>query len=417
MISFLLVPITLGYLDSFEYGVWLTLNSVLSWIYLFDVGLGNGLKNKLTEAIAYKDFQTAKKYIASSFLIMLLIGAIFYGLFTICQIFLDWHEILNVPADKIPKLKSIVTVVFAFIIGNFIFRTIGIIYVSKQYPAANDLIGFVGSLISLLIVFILSKTTMSSLKWVAYTFSGIPLAVYILALPFTFKLYPELKPRLVDFMIRETAYWRPLVSLGLKFFILQISYIITYMSSNILISHLYGPQEVTPYNIASKLFSIPIIGFTIVLTPFWSAITDALTRLETDWIKQIVKKLLYFLILITLATIILIAISPVIYKIWIGNEICIPASLSILFGIYSIVYNLTNLFNYISNGYGKLKLQVIFSCIQSLVFIPLAYFLGTNIGINGVIIALIIVVALNLFWGPIQTFKLVNKKASGIWNS
>lgn len=53
--SLLIVPMTLSYLNSYEYGVWLTLSSILSWIYILDIGLGNGLRNKLTEALAIKN--------------------------------------------------------------------------------------------------------------------------------------------------------------------------------------------------------------------------------------------------------------------------------------------------------------------------------------------------------------------------
>ena len=46
MVHLLLVPLTLGYLNAYEYGIWLTLNSILAWINSFDIGLGNGLRNK-----------------------------------------------------------------------------------------------------------------------------------------------------------------------------------------------------------------------------------------------------------------------------------------------------------------------------------------------------------------------------------
>ena len=50
LISLIIVPLTLTYLSSYEYGVWLTISSVLSWLDFFDVGLGNGLRNKLSES-------------------------------------------------------------------------------------------------------------------------------------------------------------------------------------------------------------------------------------------------------------------------------------------------------------------------------------------------------------------------------
>ena len=44
IVYLLFVPVTLGYLKSYEYGVWLTMNSILLWIDSFDIGLGNGMR-------------------------------------------------------------------------------------------------------------------------------------------------------------------------------------------------------------------------------------------------------------------------------------------------------------------------------------------------------------------------------------
>ena len=50
--SLLAVTITLNYLNSELYGVWLTITSILYWFSFFDIGLGNGMRNYLTEAVS-----------------------------------------------------------------------------------------------------------------------------------------------------------------------------------------------------------------------------------------------------------------------------------------------------------------------------------------------------------------------------
>ena len=52
-----IVPVTLNYLGKTEYGIWLTLASILSWLINLDFGLGNGLRNKLAEALALNDIK------------------------------------------------------------------------------------------------------------------------------------------------------------------------------------------------------------------------------------------------------------------------------------------------------------------------------------------------------------------------
>ena len=53
LVSLLLVPITLNYLGVKEYGVWITLTTIVSWFAFFDVGLGHGLRNKYAESRAH----------------------------------------------------------------------------------------------------------------------------------------------------------------------------------------------------------------------------------------------------------------------------------------------------------------------------------------------------------------------------
>ena len=52
LIGLLYVPLLLNYLTQEKYGIWLTLTSILGWFSYFDIGLGNGLRNKLAESIA-----------------------------------------------------------------------------------------------------------------------------------------------------------------------------------------------------------------------------------------------------------------------------------------------------------------------------------------------------------------------------
>ncbi|MBC7451263.1 MAG: hypothetical protein H7259_07215, partial [Cytophagales bacterium] len=51
-IGFVLLPLTMHYVNDTKYGVWLTLSSIIGWLGFFDIGFGNGLRNKLAEAIA-----------------------------------------------------------------------------------------------------------------------------------------------------------------------------------------------------------------------------------------------------------------------------------------------------------------------------------------------------------------------------
>ena len=51
-ISLIMIPITLSYVNASQYGIWLTLSSIVTWFSFFDIGLTQGLRNKFAEARA-----------------------------------------------------------------------------------------------------------------------------------------------------------------------------------------------------------------------------------------------------------------------------------------------------------------------------------------------------------------------------
>ena len=77
IISLLIVPITINYLNSEQYGIWLTLSSTVAWIAYFDIGLGHGFRNKFAEAKANGDLILARKYVSTTYAILgIIFGAI-----------------------------------------------------------------------------------------------------------------------------------------------------------------------------------------------------------------------------------------------------------------------------------------------------------------------------------------------------
>ena len=64
--NFLLIPITINYVSSPIYGIWMTLYSIISWLSIFDIGLGNGMRNYLTEAVSKGNYKEAQSYLSTT---------------------------------------------------------------------------------------------------------------------------------------------------------------------------------------------------------------------------------------------------------------------------------------------------------------------------------------------------------------
>lgn len=67
LFSFASAPLLLNCLGQEKNGVWVTLGSMISWIYYSDLGIGSGLRNKLSVSLTDKNLKDAKGYIAVLF--------------------------------------------------------------------------------------------------------------------------------------------------------------------------------------------------------------------------------------------------------------------------------------------------------------------------------------------------------------
>ena len=65
--SLLIVPLTIHYVNPTQYGIWLTLSSIIGWVAFFDLGLGNGFRNRFAEAKAQGDLELAKNYLSTTY--------------------------------------------------------------------------------------------------------------------------------------------------------------------------------------------------------------------------------------------------------------------------------------------------------------------------------------------------------------
>ena len=408
IVQLLLVPLTLNCLNQYEYGIWLTINSVLIWIDQFDMGLGNGLRNKLAESLANNNKEKAQRQVSTTVIMLTLIIIPIYFILSLIITRTNLYELLNIDPIKVPNLIKIVLFSLAFVCSTFISKFIGYIYLGLQLPAVNNMLVVLGQTLALLLIITLSLLGDKSLLHIAIAYTISPLLIYILSYPITFSKYKFLCPKISLFDIKEL---KELLNLGIVFFLIQLSGLIIFASSNILISKLFSPSEVTPYQISYRYFSLVLVLFSLISTPLWTATTEAYTRGEYIWIKKHISKMKIIVVILAICLFIMTLCADVFYKIWIGNNIKIDITMSVLmaFYIFELIYSMC--FSNILFGIGKIKIISIITIIEAIIFIPLAIYFGRKIGITGVIIALIIANSLCAISNRIQYSLTINHKA------
>ena len=412
--SLYMVPLTINYLNPENYGIWMAMSSILYWIAFFDMGLGNGMRNYMSEAISMKKFAEARMYFSSS-LVLLTCVALVIGIATIPFLtFMDFNHLFNVKTVSNHTLTVTLAIAIGFSLLQFVVKNIGMAYIALQKYAVNDFITFLGGLFSVIVIFIMTKTTEADLKLVVTTVVAIPPLLFILASIHLLIKYPFLKPQK---KIVNTDFAQKIISKGIGFFFIQItSCLIIFGSSNIIISHYCGPTDVTIYNVAYKLFNLLIIAYTILISPLWNAYTDAFAKNDYGWIRRIFKKSLMAWGLVTLTGVMLLILSPFFFTKWVGNSVTIPFGISLCVFAYVSLFNLNNCATYLLNGLNKIRVQIISSVICSILFLLSVWMIKGKYGIYGISISMCIAYLSMSVLHFHQCRLLIHRKAKGIWN-
>jgi len=413
-ISLITVPLTLNYLDPTRYGIWITLSTFVTWLALFDVGLGNGLRNRLAEAIAKNDLTKARIYVSTTYAGLILIFTGVYVLFFIVNFFLDWTIILNTSKDLKDELSLLVSIVFLFFCIQFVLNLIYTIAFAKQEPALTQAFSVLGSLLALAGIYLLTVFTHGRLVYLGVMLAGVPLLTSLIITIVLFNTrYKNLKP---SFKFVHFSELRSLLNIGIKFFFLQIIALVLYQTNNIIITQLFGPSEVTPYNIAFRYFGIATFVFTTILAPYWSAFTDAYTRGDIDWIKKVMKNLKLLWLGLFAFVVLLFFSSGFVVHLWVGEKVNVQKSLYFFMGLYVLTNAFTSIYSSFLNGVGKVMSQFYIAAGIAVVYIPLTLFFCKQFGIIGIMTTILIFVPFSLFIYDFQYKKIITGTAKGIWN-
>lgn len=414
LVTLMLVPLTLGYVSSELYGVWLTISSLMVWLNFFDVGFTLGLRNKLTESIALQNWAKGKSLVSTTYFMMIVIFLPLCILLELCVPLVNWASLLNIDSHyNIEIEKAMYILVFCFctqMIANILTTVIS----AYQKVALSSSFTVIGNVLSLIVIFILTKYCPPSLLSLAFALSIMPIIVIIVA---SFILYGG-KFRKVSPSIKHinTKYIKELFGLGIKFFIIQIQMVIMYQSTNFLISNLSGPNDVTAYNIAYRYISVALMLFNIILAPLWPAFTDAFTKKDYQWMNNIYKKMVKVYILSAICIVIMIAISPIVYDLWIADRANIPFTMTLVVGLFILIQSWDALQVMLVNGIGAIKLQTYITIIGIVLHIPLSVLIGHFIGGYGVVLSMIFITTIYATIFTIQIRRLLTQRAKGIWN-
>ena len=383
ILSLATVPLALGYLGPERFGIWLTISSVIALLALTDLGIGNGLLNAVTQAMARGDIPRARGQISSAFVLLTIVALALAGLLVLGYPLIPWTSILgtSTPEAAIEAGPAFAAWAACFLLGMplglaaqvRIARQEG--YIVHLTAAAGNVAAF-----GVLLAAIVSR---QSLPFLVVAMAGPPLIASALNGIVLFRRdAQELRPSLA-LADRRTGFG--LLRAGFLFFVLQIAMAVAFTSDTLVVAVLVGPQGVAEYGVTARLFMIPAAIVVTALSPLWPAYGEAIARGDIPWARSTLTRSIKagLLVAVPSAAALVVFGLPII-AVWVGGSVTPPFTLVLAFGIWVVLSTIGNSVAMLLNGAHEIRLQAIAAAVMAVVNLTLSIWLTSRIGVAGV---------------------------------
>lgn len=413
IISVVLLPLYLKFFQNQEVlGIWYTILSVLNWVVLFDLGLGQGLRNQLPKALANNNKKMAKEYISTTYILMtgIVVVATIAGITLLRNI--NLYSIFNVDETILnyADLEKSIIIVFIGIMIQIVLKIItSILYAVQKSAVVNMLALFTNVIILCFLYIIPSKdiaTNLINMSWINIFAANIP---YIICTIWVFSK-TKLKGTTPSLKAFSKNYVTNIFNVGLSLLWLQVVFMVVSSTNEFLISNFTSPKYVVEYQAYYKVFKTAAMLMSLALTPIWSAVTKAQIEKNYKWIKKVYY---IFLVLSGLCFIGEICLIPILQwgmNFWLGTGIIeVKILYAFVFAMSSAIFVLHNVNTSIGNGLSYFKLQMIWMTIAAIMFIPLSWiFVKLFESWIGIVLASVIAMLPYEILAPIFTLKKLN---------
>ena len=409
LLSFFSLPIYMRFFDNkLVLGVWFTILSTSNWIFMFDIGIGNGLRNCLTRELVRGDKKRIKSYISSAYIMITIIAIALLGIGTLLLGYINWNNFFNISENVVDRetLSTTVKIIYVGIILQFIFKIVISILYALQKSAVNNMIAFLTSLFQFMAVLLMPSSSVSeNLIRLALVFVVSSNILYIVVTIFAFR-DEQLRGCGVSFSYFDKEAAMKTINIGVLFLWTQILHFLIVLTDDYLVTKFTSPKYEVYFSIYYKLFYLVGMAFSLALTPVWSAVTKAQEERDYLWVKKIYKISNLAVILGIICEFCMIAVMQFVVNIWLGDHaIQVDYTYAFIFAVYGSIMLLQSVQETFAYGFGKVMVLCVCYTIGVLVKYSFVYF-GTMMYPNAWIIVVLSNILVIVPYCIIQPFYL-----------
>lgn len=375
-----IIPLMLSHLGVGNYGVWLTLQSILGLTALVDLGIPNAAMNALTVAAAHRDVRRLDGLVSTALALLVGIAAAVLVAAGVAWWALPWSTFLNATDGVMNRELSLGVAVFAAAFALSV--PLGFVEsfsAAFQQASVGNLARTVAAVGTLGATWLALRAG-APFSVVCITSVGPTLLAWVAAWVAALRMHPEVHLSSSSIAADKA---RSLARSGLAFYGIQFCAALGFGVDNLLISSLAGPEAVTRYAVPQRIFSIVLVAATICLAPLWPAYADARARGDEQWISKTLRlSLAATALLAALGTLAVSLAMPWLTKNWLGGAFGTTPLLAAGFAALTACQCLGSAVAFFWNGTGQLRIQLVLGLVFLAIAMPLKCLAISRFGLD-----------------------------------
>ena len=375
LIGIVSVPMTLNYLGSDLFGVWMILTSIIGFASFTDFGMGLGLRNSIIKSAANKDYESIRLYIWNAISVLTIVATVIIGLVLLVLPLIPLDKLIKTSTPETAGIISTalggMLIVFAISLPTHQLLNIASGLQRAYWGYGVYLIGRVLSFVFIcLCVHFRWSFTMLTIGYLGTPTVCIMLAwiVFFLKAPLYIPRPGKLNKRIL----------KDLFGIGVYSLLHNMAFAILNSSTIVLIGHTICAEASVPFSVTQKMFSLPSVFSAALLMGLNVAIGDAWHQHNIKWIDEAIRRSNRLIWpVVTLAALVFILFGKWLIILWTHNDDALPTMvLLIICGIKCVVDIYASFFSGFLIGINHVKEVAIYQLTCGCIAIVAGYLIG-----------------------------------------
>lgn len=408
-IRFLQVPILLSALGAKEYGYWLIISSLPSWLTLANLGFGSVAGNDISMAISAGENSKAFKVYSTTIALVSIIAFICSIIVIIIAPEIPWTKIMNIsPSRQLEIVHSIILLSISIFI-SFLAEAFGVRFRAAHKNHIGVLLSSMRPWVELLFLMFFIKLN----KGFQFISLSIFLSTFIYLLLiwwFSRKLIFELSfsPQYVDKSIIKNIFKK-----GIAFQAFPLGNAMLFQGNLLVIQSVLGPIAVATFATARTLVRSINQVLELINQVIWPELSHLIGSKNYKKASQLHRTGVISAIVVSAMLVIILSLIGVpIYTLWTGKEISLSQNLLILFLIpipFNALWFTSSVVHAATNQHESLSKRYLLGAIIS---VTCCYFFSIFFGLGGAAVSTIVLDILLIPFVFNKSLKILHETSS-----